>query len=138
MFEGENMNGKNIKMFLVDILLLIIFCTILLFNDYQSKKNLIENTKETQVYATVINKYTNIISTGKTFVKQYIIEVKFENNEKTHKIQISNSEYSSIEIGNEVFCTIYTTDDEIKDIELGKANEKIETYTFQDYLLDSL
>ena len=132
------MNGKNIKMFLVDILLLIIFCTILLFNDYQSKKNLIENTKETPVYATVINKYTNIISTGKTFVKQYIIEVKFENNEKTHKIQISNSEYSSIEIGNEVLCTIYTTDDEIKDIELGKANEKIETYTFQDYLLDSL
>lgn len=132
------MNGKNIKMFLVDILLLIIFCTILLFNDYQSKKNLIENTKETQVYATVINKYTNIISTGKTFVKQYIIEVKFENNEKTHKIQISNSEYSSIEIGNEVLCTIYTTDDEIKDIELGKANEKIDTYTFQDYLLDSL
>ena len=132
------MNGKNIKMFLVDILLLIIFCTILLFNDYQSKKNLIENTKETQVYATVINKYTNIISTGKTFVKQYIIEVKFENNEKINKIQISGIEYSSIEIGNEVLCTIYTTDDEIKDIELGKANEKIDTYTFQDYLLDSL
>ena len=132
------MNGKNIKMFLVDILLLIIFCTILLFNDYQSKKNLIENTKETQVYATVINKYTNIISTGKTFVKQYIIEVKFENNEKINKIQISGIKYSSIEIGNEVLCTIYTTDDEIKDIELGKANEKIDTYTFQDYLLDSL
>ena len=132
------MNGKNIKMFLVDILLLIIFWTILLFNDYQSKKNLIENTKETQVYATVINKYTNIISTGKTFVKQYIIEVKFENNEKINKIQISGIEYSSIEIGNEVLCTIYTTDDEIKDIELGKANEKIDTYTFQDYLLDSL
>ena len=130
--------GKNIKIFLTDILLLIIFCAILLFNDYQSKKNLIENTKETQVYATVINKYTNIISTGKTFVKQYIIEVKFENNEKINKIQISGIEYSSIEIGNEVLCTIYTTDDEIKDIELGKANEKIETYTFQDYLLDSL
>ena len=59
--KGKNMNGKNIKIFLVDILLLIIFCAILLFNDYQSKKNLIENTKETQVYATVINKYTNII-----------------------------------------------------------------------------
>lgn len=116
--------GKNIKIFLTDILLLIIFCAILLFNDYQSKKNLIENTKETQVYATVINKYTNIISTGKTFVKQYIIEVKFENNEKINKIQISGIEYSSIEIGNEVLCTIYTTDDEIKDIELGKANEK--------------
>ena len=130
--------GKNIKIFLTDILLLIIFCAILLFNDYQSKKNLIENTKETQVYATVINKYTNIISTGKTFVKQYIIEVKFENNEKINKIQISGIEYSSIEIGNEVLCTIYTTDDEIKDIELGKANEKIDTYTFQDYLLDSL
>lgn len=126
--------GKNIKIFLTDILLLIIFCAILLFNDYQSKKNLIENTKETQVYATVINKYTNIISTGKTFVKQYIIEVKFENNEKINKIQISGIEYSSIEIGNEVLCTIYTTDDEIKDIELGKANEKIDTYTFQDYL----
>lgn len=95
---------------------------------------MIENTKETQVYATVINKYTNIISTGKTFVKQYIIEVKFENNEKINKIQISGIEYSSIEIGNEVLCTIYTTDDEIKDIELGKANEKIDTYTFQDYL----
>ena len=130
--------GKNIKIFLTDILLLIIFCAILLFNDYQSKKNLIENTKETQVYATVINKYTNIISTGKTFVKQYIIEVKFENNEKINKIQISGIEYSSIEIGNEVLCTIYTTDDEIKDIELGKANEKIDTYTFKDYLLDSL
>ena len=130
------MNGKNIKLFLTDILLLIIFCVILLFNDYQSKKNLIENTKETQVYATVINKYTNIISTGKTFVKQYIIEVKFENNEKKNKIQISGTEYSSIDIGNEVYCTIYTTDDEIKDIELGKAKEKIETYTFQDYLND--
>ena len=79
--------GKNIKIFLTDILLLIIFCAILLFNDYQSKKNLIENTKETQVYATVINKYTNIISTGKTFVKQYIIEVKFENNEKIIKFK---------------------------------------------------
>ena len=132
------MNGKNIKLFLTDILLLIIFCTILFFNDYQSKKNLIENTKETQVYATVINKYTNIISTGKTFVKQYIIELKFENNKETNKIQISGTEYSSIEIGNEVLCTIYTTDDEIKDIELGKAKEKIETYTFKDYLLDSL
>lgn len=128
--------GKNIKIFLTDILLLIIFCAILLFNDYQSKKNLIENTKETQVYATVINKYTNIISTGKTFVKQYIIEVKFENNEKINKIQISGIEYSSIEIGNEVLCTIYTTNDEIKDIELGKAKEKIETYTFKDYLKD--
>lgn len=132
------MNEKNIKLFLTDILLLIIFCTILLFNDYQSKKNLIENTKEAQVYATVINKYTNIISTGKTFVKQYIIEVKFENNEKTHKIQISGTEYLSIEIGNEVLCTIYTTDDEIKDIELGKANKNVKNYTFKDYLLDSL
>ena len=132
------MNGKNIKLFLTDILLLIIFCVILLFNDYQSKKNLIENTKETQVYATVINKYTNIISTGKTFVKQYIIEVKFENNEKKNKIQISGTEYLSIEIGNEVYCTIYYSNDEIKDIELGKAKEKIETYTFKDYLLDSL
>lgn len=130
------MNGKNIKLFLTDILLLIIFCVILLFNDYQSKKNLIENTKETQVYATVINKYTNIISTGKTFVKQYIIEVKFENNEKKNKIQISGTEYLSIEIGNEVYCTIYYSNDEIKDIELGKAKEKIETYTFQDYLKD--
>ena len=130
--------GKNIKIFLTDILLLIIFCAILLFNDYQSKKNLIENTKETQVYATVINKYTNIISTGKTFVKQYIIEVKFENNEKINKIQISGIEYSSIEIGNEVLCTIYTTDDEIKDIELGKANEKIDNYTFQDYLKEGI
>ena len=132
------MNGKNIKLFLTDILLLIIFCVILLFNDYQSKKNLIGNTKETQVYATVINKYTNIISTGKTFVKQYIIEVKFENNEKKNKIQISGTEYLSIEIGNEVYCTIYYSNDEIKDIELGKSKEKIETYTFKDYLLDSL
>lgn len=132
------MNGKNIKIFLIDILLLIIFCAILLFNDYQSKKNLIENTKETQVYTTVINKYTNIISTGKTFVKQYIIEVKFENNEKINKIQISGTEYLSIKIGNEVLCTIYTTDDEIKDIELGKAKEKIENYTFKDYLNDIL
>lgn len=129
---------KNIKIFLIDISLLIIFFVILLLNDYQSKKNLIENTKETQVYATVINKYTNIISTGKTFVKQYIIEVKLENQKETNKIQISGTEYSSIEIGNEVFCTIYTTDDQIKEIELGKAKEKIETYTFKDYLLDIL
>lgn len=117
------MNGKNIKLFLTDILLLIIFCVILLFNDYQSKKNLIENTKETQVYATVINKYTNIISTGKTFVKQYIIEVKFENNEKKNKIQISGTEYLSIEIGNEVYCTLYYTKDEIVSVELAYSTE---------------
>ena len=125
----------------------IIFVVLLVFflisinnvvSAYNQKKDIVENTKQTQVYTTVTDKYTKTIRINKRWIKQYFIDVKLENQKEPNKIQISGTEYSSIEIGNEVYCTIYYSNDEIKDIELGKSNEKIENYTFKDYLLDSL
>lgn len=125
----------------------IIFVVLLVFflisinnvvSAYNQKKDIVENTKQTQVYTTVTDKYTKTIRINKRWIKQYFIDVKLENQKEPNKIQISGTEYSSIEIGNEVYCTIYYSNDEIKDIELGKANQKIENYTFKDYLLDSL
>lgn len=125
----------------------IIFVVLLVFflisinnvvSAYNQKKDIVENTKQTQVYTTVTDKYTKTIRVGKRWIKKYFIDVKLENQKETHKIQISGTEYLSIEIGNEVYCTIYYSNDEIKDIELGKANQKTGNYTFKDYLLDSL
>ena len=123
----------------------IIFVVLLVFflisinnvvSAYNQKKDIVENTKQTQVYTTVTYKYTKTIRVGKRWIKKYFVDVKLENQKETHKIQISGTEYLSIEIGNEVYCTIYYSNDEIKDIELGKSNEKIDTYTFKDYLKD--
>lgn len=133
---------KYVKIYAsIMFVLILVFCLISITNDvsaYNQKKDIVENTEQSEVYTTVTDKYTKTIRIGKRWIKQYFIDVKLENQKETHKIQISGTEYSSIEIGNEVLCTIYTTDDEIKDIELGKANENVKNYTFKDYLLDSL
>ena len=39
------------------------------------------------------------------------------------------NEYSLIEIGNEVFCTLYYTKDKLVDIELGNVKEKFKDTT---------
>lgn len=140
MFEREKTMDNYVKNYarIIFVVLLVLFLISMtnVVSAYNQKKDIFENTKQTQVYTTVTDKYTKTIRVGKRWIKKYFIDVKLENQKETHKIQISGTEYSSIDIGNEVYCTIYTTDDEIKDIELGKAKEKIETYTFQDYLKD--
>lgn len=133
---------KYVKIYArIMFVLILVFFLISITNvvsAYNQKKDILENAKQVQVYVTVTNKYTKTIRINKRWIKQYFIDVKLENQKETHKIQISETESSSIEIGNEVYCTIYTTDDEIKDIELGKANENVKNYTFKDYLFDSL
>lgn len=88
-----------------------------------------KNTSQTEVYAQVSDKYSNTVMAGKVPIKKYYIKVKLQENNKEYTISISSNEYSLIEIGDEVFCTLYYTKDEINDIELGKVKEKFKDTT---------
>lgn len=88
-----------------------------------------KNTSQTEVYAQVSDKYSNTVMAGKVPIKKYYINVKLQENNKEYTIQISSNEYSLIEIGNEVFCTLYYTKDKLVDIELGNVKEKFKDTT---------
>lgn len=105
------------------IVLMISICCLRFCNDQ------FKNTSQTEVYAQVSDKYSNTVMAGKVPIKKYYIKVKLLENNKEYTISISSNEYSLIEIGDEVFCTLYYTKDEINDIELGKVKEKFKDTT---------
>lgn len=129
---------KQYLLVLLVVLLLIIISIAGVSGSILLQQRIKSESKQVQVFADVTDKYSRSVMAEKIPVKQYFAKVRLKEDKTEYQIQLSSNEYSSIEIGNEVLCTIYTTDDEIKDIELGKANEKIENYTFKDYLNDIL
>lgn len=123
MIKMEFVKECCIYTFIGIIVLMTSICCLRFYNDQ------FKNTSQTEVYAQVSDKYSNTVMAGKVPIKKYYIKVKLQENNKEYTIQISSNEYSLIEIGNEVFCTLYYTKDKLVDIELGNVKEKFKDTT---------
>ena len=120
---------KFIETYILVIFVLIMLLIIPIVSTILVNHQLKKDTSETEIYAQVSDKYSNTVMAGKVPIKKYYINVKLQENNKEYTIQISSNEYSLIEIGDEVFCTLYYKKDQLIDIELGNVKEKFKDTT---------
>lgn len=111
------------KQYSVVLLILIIIPIIGVSRSIVSQQRIKSESKQVQVFADVTDKYSRSVMAGKTPVKQYFVKVRLKEDKTEYQIQLSSNEYSSIEIGNEVYCTLYYTKDEIVSVELASSTE---------------
>lgn len=112
-----------LKQYQVVLLILIIIPIIVVSNYIVSQQRIKSDSKQVQVFADVTDKYSKSVMAGKTPVKQYFAKVRLKEDKTEYQIRLSSNEYSSIEIGNEVYCTLYYTKDEIVSVELAYSTE---------------
>ena len=112
-----------LKQYQVVLLILIIIPIIVVSNYIVSQQRIKSDSKQVQVFADVTDKYSKSVMVGKTPVKQYFAKVRLKEDKTEYQIRLSSNEYSSIEIGNEVYCTLYYTKDEIVSVELAYSTE---------------
>lgn len=119
---------KNMKDIISEILMMVlIVCFIVCFlcipmDIYASFEK--ANSNETEMYVDVVDKYTKTGLVGKTPITRYFTQVKIKGNKTEYETQVTSNEYSQINIGDEVLCTVFSNNDKIIDVEFGKSNQK--------------
>lgn len=111
--------------FMMLLILCIIGCVIfipLTISDCMGKTS--DKTEETEMYVDVVDKYTKTGLVGKTPITRYFTQVKIKGNKTEYETQVTSNEYSQINIGDEVLCTVFSNNDKIIDVEFGKSNQK--------------
>lgn len=107
---------------IITILCWIICFSFIPYSIYEFMKEVNSNEIETEMYVDVVDKYTNAGLVGGVPITRYFIEVKIKGNKTEYETQVTSNEYSQINIGDEVLCTVFSNDDKIIDVEFGKSN----------------
>ena len=127
--EIDNLRkGKNMKDIISEILMMVlIVCFIVCFlcipmDIYASFEK--ANSNETEMYVAVVDKNTITELAGRTPIVRYFIQVEINGKKTEYLTQVTRNQYSQINIGDKVLCTVFSNNDKIIDVEFGKSNQK--------------
>ena len=109
---------------IITILCWIICFSFIPYSIYEFMKEVNSNEIETEMYVDVVDKYTKTRLVGKTPITRYFTQVKIKGNKTEYETQVTSNEYSQINIGDEVLCTVFSNNDKIINVEFGKSNQK--------------
>lgn len=115
-FDGMTLKEIAVKLLSYVPSVLIAVMLLLLITSIEEKKPVME----TEVVCVVENKSTHVVMAGKAAIRKYTIDVRVLDADKTMEdtIYISSTMYDIIQIGDEVKCILYYTEDEMQKIEL--------------------
>ena len=119
---------ENMKDIINEILMMVlIVCFIVCFlcipmDIYASFEK--ANSNETEMYVAVVDKNTITELAGRTPIVRYFIQVEINGKKTEYLTQVTRNQYSQINIGDKVLCTVFSNNDKIIDVEFGKSNQK--------------
>ena len=123
--EIDNLRkGKNMKDIISEILMMVlIVCFIVCFlcipmDIYASFEK--ANSNETEMYVAVVDKNTITELAGRTPIVRYFIQVEINGKKTEYLTQVTRNQYSQINIGDKVLCTVFSNNDKIIDVKYIK------------------